>query len=188
MAAGLRGGIDILFANAGHYLHAPLGSAARSDVEAQLAVAANIFMTVQAALPHLREGASIIVMGSVYATMGPPGAGVYAASKAAAAAMARSMASELAPRGMRVNVVVPGAIDTPSWPLDRLAAEERDRQKRALGERAPVNRMITASEVANAVLFLASDEASGLTATEIVVDGGTTGALAGSPRYLRGEP
>jgi NAD(P)-dependent dehydrogenase (short-subunit alcohol dehydrogenase family) len=56
-----------------------------------------------------------------------------------------------------------------------------------IGERAPLNRMLTPEEVANAVLFLASDEASGITATEIVVDGGTTGALAGSPRYIRGE-
>ena len=66
--------------------------------------------------------------------------------------------------------------------------KERDAQKRRLGERAPIDRMITAAEVANAVLFLASDESSGFQAAEIVVDGGTTGALAGSPRYIRGEP
>lgn len=65
---------------------------------------------------------------------------------------------------------------------------EREAQVKLLGERAPLDRMISATEIANAVLFLASDEASGIQAAEIVVDGGTTGALAGSPRYMRGEP
>ena len=126
-------------------------------------------------------------MGSTYATMGPPGAGAYAASKAATAAMARSLASELSPRRIRVNVVVPGAVDTPSWGMDNWNPEERNERKRRLGERAPPNRMITAEEVANAVVFLASDESSGVQAAELVVDGGTTGAMAGSPRYLQEE-
>lgn len=185
--AARSGGIDIVFANAGHYVHSALGHTTRANLDEQLRVVTNIFMTVQLALPHLREGASIILMGSVYATMGPPGAGAYAASKAAAAALARSMASELSPRGIRVNVIVPGAVDTPSWGMDRMEPAARDDQKRRLGERAPLNRMITAEEVANAVVFLASDESSGLQATEIVVDGGTTGAMAGSPRYVREE-
>jgi NAD(P)-dependent dehydrogenase (short-subunit alcohol dehydrogenase family) len=193
MAAAMRaaaepsGGLDIVFANAGGYVDAHLGSTTRADLEQQFADITGIFMTVQHALPHLRDGASVIVMGSVYATMGPPGAGAYGASKAAAASLARAMASELAPRGIRVNVVVPGAIDTPSWPMARMEPEAAAAMKVRIGERAPLNRMLTPEEVANAVLFLASDEASGITATEIVVDGGTTGALAGSPRYIRGE-
>jgi NAD(P)-dependent dehydrogenase (short-subunit alcohol dehydrogenase family) len=191
MAEGLRatsapsGGIDIVFANAGHYVSATLGRTKRTDLEAQFTVVTDIFMTVQLALPYLRDNASIIVMGSVYATMGPPDAGAYGASKAAATAMAKSMASELSPRGIRVNVVVPGAGATPRW-YGKPA--ERERQVKLLGERAPLNRMITAAEVANAVLFLASDESSGIQAAEIVVDGGTTGAVAGSPRFMRGEP
>jgi NAD(P)-dependent dehydrogenase (short-subunit alcohol dehydrogenase family) len=72
--------------------------------------------------------------------------------------------------------------------MDDLLPELRQKRKQLIGERALLNRMITAQEVAAAVLFLASDESSGLQATEIVVDGGTTGAMAGSPRYLRGEP
>jgi NAD(P)-dependent dehydrogenase (short-subunit alcohol dehydrogenase family) len=182
------GGIDIVFANAGHYVPATLGKTTRRDLDEQFSVVSSIFMTVQHALPHLRERGSVIVMGSVYATMGPPDAGGYGASKAAAAAMARSMASELAPRGVRVNVVIPGAVDTPGWSMSRMDPAAAAAMKAKLGERAPLNRMITAAEVANAVLFLASDESSGITATEIVVDGGTTGALAGSPRYMRGEP
>jgi NAD(P)-dependent dehydrogenase (short-subunit alcohol dehydrogenase family) len=144
-------------------------------------VVADIFMTVQAALPYLRDGSSVILMGSVNATMGPPGAGAHAASKAASAALARSMASEFSPRGIRVNVVVPGAIDTPGWGMDNLSDDVRDERKRLIGERAPLNRMLRPEEVAAAVVFLASDASSGLQASELVVDGGTTGTLAGSP-------
>lgn len=187
-AAETTGAINILFANAGHYVHSELGKTSRADIERQMAVVTNTFMTVQSALPYLKDGASVILMGSVYATMGPPGAGAYAASKAAAGALARSMASELSPRGIRVNLVVPGAIDTPSWGLDQLKEVARDEHKRLIGERAPLNRMLTAEEVASAVVFLASDASSGLQASELTVDGGTTGALAGSPRFMRGEP
>lgn len=182
------GRIDIDFANSGHYVHIPLGQGSRAALEEQLRDAANVFMTVQLALPHLGEGASVILMGSTYATMGPPGAGVYAACKAAVSALGRSMASELSPRGIRVNVVVPGAVYTPSWGMESLQPDLQDRHRKLIGERAPLNRMITAEEVANTVVFLASDESSGLQATEIVVDGGTTGAPAGSPRFIRGEP
>jgi NAD(P)-dependent dehydrogenase (short-subunit alcohol dehydrogenase family) len=117
--------------------------------------------------------------------MGPPGGASYAASKGAVTAMAKVMASELAPRRIRVNVVVPGAIDTPSWGI--ADSEAGRQQKQRYGERALANRMLTAEEVANVVAFLASDEASGINAAEIFVDGGTTGAMAGSPRFRRGE-
>jgi NAD(P)-dependent dehydrogenase (short-subunit alcohol dehydrogenase family) len=187
-AAEPSGGLDVLFANAGHYVHSALGETSREDIEDQMSVVADTFMTVQSALPYFRSGASIILMSSVYATMGPPGAGAYAASKAAIGALARSLASELAPRNIRVNVVVPGAIDTPSWGTERLSAPQQIEYKRLVGQRAPVDRMLTAAEVAAAVLFLASDASSGLQASELVVDGGTTGALAGSARYMRGEP
>ncbi|MBX3573209.1 MAG: SDR family oxidoreductase [Mesorhizobium sp.] len=182
------GGIDILFANAGHYVHSTIGHTSRAALEDQFTVITNTFMTVQHALPFLRERASIVLMGSVYATMGPPGAGAYAASKAAISAMARSLASELSPRGIRVNVVVPGAVDSPSWGMVEMDVEERQERKRKLGERAPLNRMVSAEEVANAVTFLGSDDSFGIHASEIVVDNGTTGAMAGSPRYMRGEP
>jgi NAD(P)-dependent dehydrogenase (short-subunit alcohol dehydrogenase family) len=194
MAEGLEatakafGGIDIIFANAGSYRDATLGGTTRAAFEAALATnVTGVFMTVQSALTHLRDGASIIINGSTYATMGPPGASSYAASKGAVAAMARSMASELSPRRIRVNVIVPCAIDTPSWGMDKLDAATRQARQQRLGERALLNRMLTAEEVANTVLFLASDESSGIQAAEIVIDGGTTGAPAGSPRFQRGE-
>jgi NAD(P)-dependent dehydrogenase (short-subunit alcohol dehydrogenase family) len=188
--AGAFGGIDIVFANAGFYDHATLGSAKREIFSAVLAAnVTGVFMTVQHALPYLRDGASIILTGSTYATMGPPGsAAAYAASKGAVHALARAMASELSPRGIRVNTVVPGAVNTPSWGMEGLDPAVRREHEKKLGERALLDRMITAEEVANAVLFLASDESSGMQAAEILVDGGTTGAVAGSPRFRRGEP
>jgi NAD(P)-dependent dehydrogenase (short-subunit alcohol dehydrogenase family) len=188
--AAVFGGIDIVFANAGSYSETTLGSAKREVFSVVLASnATSVFMTVQHALPWLRDGASIILTGSTYATMGPPGsAAAYGASKGAVHALARAMASELSPRGIRVNTVVPGAVNTPSWGMESLDPAVRREHHKKLGERAPLDRMITAEEVANAVLFLASDESSGIQAAEIVVDGGTTGAMAGSPRFKRGEP
>jgi NAD(P)-dependent dehydrogenase (short-subunit alcohol dehydrogenase family) len=195
MAAATRttadsfGGIDIVFANAGLYIDVRIGSATREAFDKVFATgAAGVYMTVQAALPHLRDGASVILNGSGYSTQGQPGSAAYAGAKGAVGAMARVMASELSPRGIRVNMVVPGAVETPSWGFDRYSQEEQRRHKTLLGERAPLNRMVTAQEVANVVLFLASDESSGVQAAEIVVDGGATGAVAGSPRFMRGEP
>lgn len=120
-----------------------MGDTTREALTDQFTVVTNTFMTVQLAQPHLRPGASIILMGSVYATMGPPTAGAYGASKAATSALARSLVSELAPRGIRVNVVVPGAIDTPSWGMETMGrrggqcgAFPRVRRKlRAAGDR-----------------------------------------------------
>jgi NAD(P)-dependent dehydrogenase (short-subunit alcohol dehydrogenase family) len=188
-AASGFGGIDILFANAGGYRDTTLGGATREAFAALLSTnVVSVFMTVQSALPHLSDGASIVITGSTYATMGPPGAGAYAASKGAVASMARVMATELSPRRIRVNVVVPGAVETPSWGFDTLPTNTRAEHVRLIGERAPLGRMISAEEVAAVVLFLASDDASGIQAAEILVDGGTTGAIAGSPRFRRGEP
>jgi NAD(P)-dependent dehydrogenase (short-subunit alcohol dehydrogenase family) len=182
------GALDVVFANAGNYRDATLGSTARAAFEAALASnVTGVYMTVQSSLPFLNDGASIILTGSVYASMGPPGASSYGGSKGAVSSMARVMATELAGRGIRVNVIVPGAIDTPGWTYDGLDAEARSAQQQRIGERALLNRMLTAEEVANVVLFLASDESSGIQAAEIVVDGGTTGAFAGSPRFMRGE-
>jgi NAD(P)-dependent dehydrogenase (short-subunit alcohol dehydrogenase family) len=98
------------------------------------------------------------------------------------------MASELSPRGIRVNVVVPGAIDTPSWGMDSLADKVRDERKRLIGERALLNRMLRPEEVAAAVVCLASDASSGVQASELLVDGGATGALGGLFGYSRVEP
>ncbi len=143
-----------------------------------------MFFTVQAAAPHLNDGASIILNGSVISVLGNPGYAAYAASKAGVRAMARVMASELSPRGIRVNVVAPVRRRTPIWngaapTAEAFAALEKriSRQPfRSGGSAKP-------EEVAKTVLFLASDDASNIQGAEIFVDGGSTGSPAGAPIY-----
>ena len=110
------GKLDILFVNAG--IAGPSPSAEprwRHSRTSSGPIITAVFFTVQAAVPHLNDGASIILNGSVISVLGNPGYSAYAASKAGVRAMARVMASELSPRGIRVNVVAPGAIRTPIW-------------------------------------------------------------------------
>jgi NAD(P)-dependent dehydrogenase (short-subunit alcohol dehydrogenase family) len=137
-----------------------------------------VFFTIQAAAPLLNPGASIILNGSVHAVMGVPGYSAYAATKAGVRAMTRNLASEFAPRGIRVNQVTPGGTKTPIWsgqaPTDAAMAGL---------EKTLAGRMGEAEEIAKAALYLASDEASYVTGAEIVVDGGATGAPIGAPVY-----
>src|SRR6266436_5519762 len=110
------GKLDIVFANAGISASTPVGGTSLETFEAVLRTNITaVFFTVQAAAPHLNDGASIILNGSVISVLGNPGYSAYAASKAGVRAMARVMASELSPRGIRVNVVAPGAARTPIW-------------------------------------------------------------------------
>ncbi|TDN69941.1 SDR family oxidoreductase [Paraburkholderia sp. BL10I2N1] len=179
------GHIDVLFAGAGVASTTPLDGASVETVERVLTInIAGSFYTVQAALPHLRSGASIILVGSVMSTMGYAGFGVYAASKAGISGMARSLASELTPRGIRVNTLVPGATRTPIW--NSLAQTEAQVQEieQGLIRSIPIGRLNNAEEVAHAALFLASDRSSSMRAAELVIDGGATGAPQGAPVYL----
>jgi len=134
-----------------------------------------VFLTVQGALPLLRDRASIILNSSVAANAGFPGSGAYPASKAAVKAMAHSLASELAPRRIRVNCVVPGVIRTPVWNRGRSPEQGEARVKQML-KKVPFGEIGEAEDVANAVLFLASDESRYITSTEITIDGGFSGS------------
>lgn len=138
---------------------------------------------MQECLPYLNDGASIIFNSSVQNVNGRPGLSAYAASKAAVRTMARVMASELSPRGIRINVVTPGAVDTPIWDTAVTNYEDRDTLYKVVERGIPLGRMGDPLEVANAVVFLASDESSFIQATEIVIDGGATGAPMGAPIY-----
>ena len=110
------GKLDVVFANAGIAGGTPLGSTTLETFEKVIRTNITaVFFTMQAAVPHLNDGASIILNGSVISVLGNPGYSAYAASKAGVRAMARVMASELSPRNIRVNVVSPGAIRTPIW-------------------------------------------------------------------------
>jgi NAD(P)-dependent dehydrogenase (short-subunit alcohol dehydrogenase family) len=178
------GKLDILFANAGIGPLTPLGSTSIELFEQILSVnVTSTFFIVQECLPYLNDGASIIFNSSVQNVNGRPGLSAYAASKAAIRTMARVMASELSPRGIRINVVTPGSVDTPIWDAATTSPEERDTLFRNVERAIPLGRMGDPLEVANAVVFLASDEASFMQASELVIDGGATGAPMGAPIY-----
>src|SRR3954452_14395866 len=178
------GKLDIVFANAGIPGGTPLGSATLETFENVLRTNITaVFFTVQAALPHLNDGASIILNGSVISVLGNPGYAAYAASKAGVRAMSRVMASELFPRGIRINGVSPGAARTPIWNGAAPTAEAFAVLDKRISRGIPLGRLGEAEEVAKTVLFLASDDASNIQSAEIFVDGGATGAPSGAPIY-----
>jgi NAD(P)-dependent dehydrogenase (short-subunit alcohol dehydrogenase family) len=178
------GNLDVVFANAGIGFFTPVGSTSFESFDEILRVnVTSTFFLVQACLPYLNTNASVILNSSVQNVNGRPGLSAYAASKAAVRVMARVMASELSPRGIRTNVVSPGAVDTPVWDVAVSNAEEKDALYRILERGIPLGRVGDPMEVANAVLFLASHESSFIQASEIVVDGGATGAPLGAPIY-----
>ena len=186
-AAERLGKLDVVFANAGAAGTSPLGQTTLAAFEQIVRINLTAsFFTVQAALPHLNDGASIVLNGSVHAVMGMPGYSAYAAAKGGVRSMTRNLASELAPRRIRVNQVTPGGTRTPIWsslaPTDAARAAIEARISRG----APLGRIGEADEVAKAVLYLASDDASNVTGTEIVVDGGATGAPLGAPIFRAG--
>ena len=129
------------------------------------------------------DGASVILNGSVMSQLGSPGSSAYAASKAAVRGMSRVLASELAPRGIRVNVVSPGATRTPIWDSSAPTPEAKAALEKRLAGIIPLGRLGEADEIAKTVLFLASDDSSNLNAAEIFVDGGSNGAPVGGPVF-----
>jgi len=172
------GKLDIVFANAGISDNTPIGGTALAAFENVIRTNITaVFFTVQAAAPHLNDGASIILNGSVISVLGNPGYSAYAASKAGVRAMARVMASELSPRGIRVNVVAPGAARTPIWNRVAPNAEAFAALDQRLSRTIPLGRLGEADEVAKTVLFLASDASSWITGQVYPVNGGFTFAL-----------
>lgn len=182
------GHLDIVFANAGIGAPTPLGTTTLTAFEEILRTnLTGVFFTVQAVAPYLNNGASVVLNGSVHSVLGVPEYSAYAASKAGVRAMSRVLASELSPRGIRVNVVVPGGTATPIWSRTTSTPEESakalDSVEKVLALTTPLGRIGQANEVARTVVFLASDDASNIQAAEIVVDGGATGAPFGAPIY-----
>jgi NAD(P)-dependent dehydrogenase (short-subunit alcohol dehydrogenase family) len=165
-------GLDVVFTNAGGGSFAPIADV---TVEHYLDtfnrnVGGTLF-TVQKVLPLLNRGASIILAGSTAASKGTPAFGVYAASKAAVRSLGRTMAVELADRGIRVNTLVPGPVETPG--LTGLAPAGGEAELLAqMADSVVMKRVADPSEIASAVAFLASDGSSFMTGSEIFVDGG----------------
>src|SRR5438270_1305295 len=183
-AAAKFGKLDILFANAGIAGGTPLGSATLETFENVLRTNITaVFFTVQAAVPYLNDGASIILNGSVISVLGNPGYAAYAASKAGVRAMARVMASELSPRDIRVNVVAPSAIRTPIWGPTIATPEAQNAFEARIGRTTPLGRIGEPDHIAKTVLFLASDDSAHVQGQELFVDGGATASPAGAPIY-----
>lgn len=167
------GRIDVLFANAGGGSFAALPDITEEHYDRTFAtnVKGTLF-TVQKALPLLRDGASVILTGSTAGTTGGPAFSVYSASKAAIRNFARSWVQDLAPRRIRVNVLVPGPTVTPG--LHGLGETEAQRSafQAAMQASVPLGRIADPDEIAAAALFLASDDSSFVNGSELFADGG----------------
>ncbi|MEM6670708.1 MAG: SDR family oxidoreductase [Pseudomonadota bacterium] len=168
-----HGKIDVLIANAGLGRFAP----AEAVDEAHFDLISEVnykgaYFTVAKAIPHLNDGASVIFTTSVVNVTGLPGATVYSATKAAVRSMARTFAAELAPRGVRVNAVSPGPVQTPFFDKVEMTEEQLEGFAAGVGGRVALGRFGRPEEIAGPMVFLASDAASFVTGAEIQADGG----------------
>lgn len=168
------GHLDIIFANAGVGEFKSLADADEGHFDRIFDInVKGLFFTVQKALPILRDGGSIILNASSAASTGMENFSVYSASKAAVRSFARTMTLDLKARGIRVNAISPGPIDTPIFgKIDGLTDEQIAGFKQGVASMVPQGRMGKSEEIAKAVLFLASDDSSFTTGAELPVDGG----------------
>jgi NAD(P)-dependent dehydrogenase (short-subunit alcohol dehydrogenase family) len=167
------GKIDVLFVNAGVAKFVPLDAVSEEHYDELFDInAKGAYFTIRKALPYLNDGASIILNTSVVSHQGLASGSVYAATKAALRSFTRSVAAELVGRNIRVNAVAPGPIETPIFGRTGLSPEELDGFAKTIIASVPMKRLGRPEEVASAVAFLASSDASYITGTEIDVDGG----------------
>jgi NAD(P)-dependent dehydrogenase (short-subunit alcohol dehydrogenase family) len=164
--------LDVIFANAGIALQAPFENVDEKFFDLHFdANVKGLFFSVQKGLPFLNAGGSIILNASIATTKGFPGISVYSATKAAVRSFARTWTNELRDRRIRVNAISPGHIDTPifeGWQQ----GDALIKMKEELAKNVPLGRMGDSDEIAKAVVFLASDEASYVSGVELFVDGG----------------
>jgi NAD(P)-dependent dehydrogenase (short-subunit alcohol dehydrogenase family) len=167
------GRLDILFLNAGIAPVAPLEVMTEAAYDELFATnVKGVFFAVQRALPVLASGSSVIINSSTVNAKGMPGFVAYAATKAAVRNFARGMSAELAPRGIRVNTVSPGPIGSPLWGKVGLTAEQAKAAGEQIVKDVPAGRFGTPEEIADAVVFLASDESRYVVGADLYVDGG----------------
>jgi NAD(P)-dependent dehydrogenase (short-subunit alcohol dehydrogenase family) len=164
------GHIDILVANGGDAVFKPIGDQDEADFDKISDTNfKGTFFTIQKALPLMKDGGTIVIVASVVASKGLPGMTVYAATKAALRSLARTLTVELAPRGIRINVLSPGVIDTPAFGrIPGLTEEAKEGFKNIV----PLGRVGKSEEMAKVALFLASADSSYVAGAEISADAG----------------
>ncbi len=168
-----KGKIDIVFANAGVARYAPLGTISEDFFDSIFDInVKGVLFTVQKALPLLRDGGSIILNASIVASKGLSSNSVYSATKAAVRSFARTWTTDLKDRRIRVNAISPGPIDTPGLSELLASSETGEQRKKMISTTVPLGRFGRPEEIAKAVVFLASDDASYITGVELFVDGG----------------
>jgi len=168
-----KGRLDIVFANAGVAKYAPFGTITEQFYNSIFNInVKGLLFTVQKALPLLPDGASVILNASVVGSKGLPANSVYSATKAAVRSFARTWTTDLKERGIRVNAMSPGPIETPGLSELLASSETGQERKKMISNTVPLGRLGTPDEIAKAVVFLASDDSSYVTGTELFVDGG----------------
>ena len=173
------GRVDVLFVNAGVGKFAPLEETTEELFDQIMDINfKGAYFTIKKALPLLNDGASVILNTSVVAHVGFPNSSVYSASKAALLSLVRTLSADLVGRGIRVNAVSPGPVETPIFGKMGLPPETLHETTKGFSGQVPLKRMGRPEEIAKAVLFLAGSDSSFLLGTEIVADGGTLGLKA----------
>ena len=168
-----KGKLDIVFANAGVAKYSPFGKITEELYDSIFNVnVKGLLFTVQKALPLMPDGGSIILNASIVTSKGLPANSVYSATKAAVRSFARTWTTDLKDRRIRVNAVSPGATDTPGLSDLLASAEVGEERLNMISNSVPLGRLGTPKEIARAVVFLASDDSSYITGTELFVDGG----------------
>src|SRR6266849_987959 len=168
-----KGKLDIVFANAGVAKYAPFGEITEGLYDQIFSInVKGVLFTVQKALPLMPDGASIILNASIVGSKGLSANSVYSATKAAVRSFARTWTTDLKARRIRVNAVSPGPIDTPGLNDLLASAETGEQRRKMITNIVPLGRFGTPEEIAKAVVFLASDDSSYVTGTELFVDGG----------------
>ena len=168
-----QGRLDIVFANAGVAKYAALGDITEELYDSTFDInVKGVLFTVQKALPLMPDGAAIVLCASIVASKGLPANSVYSATKAAVRSFARTWTTDLKHRRIRVNAISPGSIDTPGLNELLASSEVGEQRRKMINNAVPLGRFGTPAEIAQAVGFLASDDASYVTGTELFVDGG----------------
>jgi len=167
------GGIDVLFVNAAQAKLAPIADTTEDLFDEMIGINfKGAYFTLQRAIPHLNNNASVIITTSWLNSIGFGGSSLLSASKAALRSVVRVASAELIEKGIRVNAVSPGAIGTPLWGKIGLPEEVLKAAGEAITNQIPVKRWGQAEEIAKTVLFLASADSSYIIGNELMVDGG----------------